>query len=81
MSGAFDSFTPDDSGRPAEERSTREGDRPFGGVDDRMAPGHSHAGHVDLADLCIADLHVVASAVDRWRSLRPPFAVVQHSSR
>ncbi|WP_156910666.1 hypothetical protein [Nocardia mangyaensis] len=46
-----------------------------------MTAGRSRAGHVDLADLCGADLHVVASAVDRWRSLRPPFAVVQHSSR
>lgn len=79
MSDAFDAFTPDDAGNPIGERSTREGGRPR--IDNSIPGGRSRVGHVDLSDICVEDLQVVAGAVDRWRSLRPPTNVTRPTTR
>ncbi|MEV6063879.1 hypothetical protein [Nocardia asteroides] len=80
MSGAFDAFIPDDSGKPTGE-STREGDRAYRTSDAPVPVRSNRAGHVDMADICLEDLQVVAGAVDRWRSLRAPFVVKHHAAR
>lgn len=81
MSGAFDAFTPDESGSPAEDPPPREYERGFRDAEPAHRQKAFRAGHVDFSDICLEDLQVVAGAVDRWRSLRPPFVGAHSISR